>query len=430
MTTTPYRDYLFGLIISIALAGWLAFLGLTAALTPDLGWGIVALLTAAIWVGGPLAILLIIVWLYYLSRDRGRVPGRVHAWLFLPTLIAMLIYPASESFEKSKRERFSDAHPYIAETHVNLSGKDLWIDTTPYATTSSGAGPRMPFAAAESQQFMVFNRYPSPAATQPFPYDGTRLREDIAQYRYLSASGDAVAASLPLTRLAYPDVARFSSALNKPDRSMLRYLYFHYPDRVEVAPVLNRLAGMTEQRLDRKGQHGLVLLSAVNYTSSAIARLEVNGQTLDIGDRALVSVAPLPAACHDFARPIGAAFIMLSRPLALRWQTTGAPGTPETPEAHEPSSTANAAHPWHTATLHAPAFRHPEPVDGESTLMRLQLYFLPDGTVEVERFVQVHLPKDKLGIRATGVPARAAPYASCGGAYSTYNPQTVPLLAN
>ncbi|WP_332610032.1 hypothetical protein [Achromobacter sp. ESBL13] len=55
MTTTPYRDYLFGLIISIALAGWLAFLGLTAALTPDLGWGIVALLTAAIWVGGPLA---------------------------------------------------------------------------------------------------------------------------------------------------------------------------------------------------------------------------------------------------------------------------------------------------------------------------------------------------------------------------------------
>ncbi|WP_332610031.1 hypothetical protein [Achromobacter sp. ESBL13] len=382
----------------------------------------------------------------------------------------MLIYPASESFEKSKRERFSDAHPYIAETHVNLSGKDLWIDTTPYATTSSGAGPRMPFAAAESQQFMVFNRYPSPAATQPFPYDGARLREDIAQYRYLSASGDAVAASLPLTRLAYPDVARFSSALNKPDRSMLRYLYFHYPDRVEVAPALNRLAGMTEQRLDRQGQHGLVLLSAVNYTTGAIARLEVNGQTVDIGDRALVSVAPLPAACHEFAQPIGAAFIMLSRPLALRWQTTGAvdaagaaamaagtitpagdigatgapeapvapgtpetpkpPGTPGTPDTPEPSSTANAAHPWHTATLHAPAFRHPEPVDGESTLMRLQLYFLPDGTVEVERFVQVHMPKDKLGIRATGIPARAAPYASCGGAYNTYNPQTVPLLAN
>ncbi|AYD66820.1 hypothetical protein DVB37_25050 [Achromobacter sp. B7] len=185
----------------------------------------------------------------------------------------------------------------------------------------------MPFAAAESQRFMVFNRYPSPAATQPFPYDGARLREDIAQYRYLSASGDAVAASLPLTRLAYPDVARFSSALNKPDRSMLRYLYFHYPDRVELAPVLNRLAGMTEERLDRKGQHGLVLLSAVNYTSGAIARLEVNGQTLDIGDRALVSVAPLPAACHDFARPISAAFIILSRPLALRWQTAGAVGT-------------------------------------------------------------------------------------------------------
>lgn len=415
MTATPYRHYLFGLIISIALAGWLALLGLTAALTPDLGWGIVAILTAAIWVGVPLAILLVIVWLYYLSRDRGLVPGRVHAWLFLPTLISMLIYPASESFEKSKRDRFSDAHPNIAETHVNLSGKDLWIDAKPYASTSSGAGPRMPLAASEPQHFMVFNRYPSPTATQPFPYDGTRLRDEIAQYTYLSASGDAAGVSLPLTRLAYPDLARFSSALNKPDRTMLRYLYFHYPDHVEVAPALNRLAGMTEDRLDRKGQRGLVLLNAVNYTPSAIARLEINGQTLDIGDRALASVAPLPAACHDFARPIGAALIILSQPLALRWQTSNA---------------ADGAHPWHSATLHVPSFLNTEPVDGESTLMRLQLYFLPDGTVEVERFVQVHLPKDRLGIRATGMPERAAPYASCGSAYRTYNPQTVMLLAN
>ncbi|AYD66821.1 hypothetical protein DVB37_25055 [Achromobacter sp. B7] len=62
--------------------------------------------------------------------------------------------------------------------------------------------------------------------------------------------------------------------------------------------------------------------------------------------------------------------------------------------------------------------------------MRLQLYFLPDGTVEVERFVQVHLPKEKLGIRATGGPERAAIYASCGSATRTYNPQTVTLLAN
>jgi len=415
MTTTPYRHYLFGLIISIALAGWLAFLGLTAALTPNLGWGIVALLTAAIWVGVPLAVLLVIVWLYYLSRDRGQVPGRVHAWLFLPTLISMLIYPASESFEKSKRDRFSDAHPYIAETHVNLSGKDLRIDATPYASTSSGAGPSMPLTANEPQRFMVFNRYPSPTATQPFPYDGTRLRDDIAQYTYRTDLGDAAGASLPMTRLAYPDLARFSSALNKPDKSMLRYLYFHYPDHVEVAPALNRLAGMTEERLDRQGQHGLVLLSAVNYTSSAIARLEVNGQTLDIGDRALASVAPLPATCHDFARPIGAAFIILSRPVVLRWQT---------------ASAATPHHPWHTATLQVPAFRNPEPVDGESTLMRLQLNFLPDGTVEVERFVQVHLPKNKLGIRATGIPERAAPYASCGSATRTYNPQTVTLLAN
>ena len=69
-------------------------------------------------------------------------------------------------------------------------------------------------------------------------------------------------------------------------------------------------------------------------------------------------------------------------------------------------------------------------MDGESTLLRVQLYFLPDGTVEGERFVEVRQSRDQLAIRATGVPARAAAYAGCGGAFSAFNPQTVKLLAD
>ena len=93
---------------------------------------------------------------------------------------------------------------------------------------------------------------------------------------------------------------------------MIRHLYFHYPDHVEVAPALQRLAGMTEQQLDGKKLKGLVLFKAQNYTLNGIARLEINGRTLDVGDRALASVAPLPATCHDFAYPVGGAFLDLS----------------------------------------------------------------------------------------------------------------------
>lgn len=415
MTTKTYRHYRFGIIISIALAGWLAALGLIAVASPNLGWGIVALITAAIWVGGPLAIVLVVAWFAYMARDRGQVPGRVHAVLFLPTLAALLIYPISESIEQGKYDSFSAAHPPIAETHVNLSGKDLWIDTKPYASTWSGAGPDMPLSAREPARFAAFIRYPNPqanaSASSAFPYTGARLNDNLERYTYRVASGET-GDSLPLTRHPYPDVSPLFPILGKKEATMLRHLYFHYPDHVEVAPALQRLAGMTEQQLDGKKLKGLVLFKAQNYTPNGIARLEINGRTLDVGDRALASVAPLPATCHDFAYPVGGAFLDLDQPLTVRWQTIAAPQT------------------WQTATLQVPAFRQPRPMDGESTLLRVQLYFLPDGTVEGERFVEVRQSRDQLAIRATGVPARAAAFAGCGGAFSAFNPQTVKLLAD
>lgn len=412
MTTKTYRHYLFGIILSIALAGWLAALGIIAVTTPNLGWGIVALITGAIWVGGPLAILLAITWIAYMVRDRGQMPGRVHALLFVPTLLALLIYPIADSIERGKYDSFSASHPPIAETHVNLSGSDLWIDTRPSASSSSGAGPSMPLVATKPERFAAFIRYPNPQ-TDPsaFPYDGARLNDNVTQYTYRAASGDA-GDSLPLKRLPYPDLAPLYSALGKKEATMLRYFYYHYPDHVEVAPALQRLAGMTEEQLEGKKQKGLVLFKTQNFTPNGIVRLEINGQTLDIGERALTPIVPLPASCQDYPYPAGAAFADLGQPLTLRWQTL------DTSQA------------WHTATLQVPAFRQPGRIDGESTLLRVQLYFLPDGTVEGERFVEVRQSRDQLAIRATGVPARAAAYAGCGGAFSAFNPQTVKLLTN
>ncbi len=392
MTTKTYRHYLFGIILSIVLAGGIATLAITAVTNPMMGWGVLVLVNMTILVGGPLAILLLIVWVAYMVRDRGKIPGKVHALLFLPTILALSIYPASESIERAKQDRFSAASPPISETHINLSGKDLWIETMPYASTNSGAGPDMPLAANKPERFMAFTRFPNPSfiASGAFPYEGIRLKENIGRYSYRTASGEA-ADTLPLNLLSYPDLTPFFPILGKDEASLLKYLYFHYPDRVEVAPTLQHLAGMTEQYLEEKKLTGLVLFKAQNYAPGAIARLEINGQTLSIGNRALTSIAPLPAPCSEYPRMLGGTFVNLNQPLDVRWQTLDEPQT------------------WHTATLRVP---------------------LPDGTVEGERFVEVQFSKEQFGIRATGMPTRAADYVNCGSAFSYFNPETVSLLTD
>ena len=60
------RNYLFGIIVSFALAGFLAFLGIVAVTADNLGWGVVALLSYAVMFGGPAAIVLVVTWVVYL----------------------------------------------------------------------------------------------------------------------------------------------------------------------------------------------------------------------------------------------------------------------------------------------------------------------------------------------------------------------------
>lgn len=413
MTTKTYRSYIVGIILSIILAGGIASLAIAAITDSSGGWGIIMLVNAAIWFGGPLVSLILIVWLVYMVRDRGRVPGRVHALLFLPPLLALSIYPASLLMEQRQYDQFRAANPPISETHVNLSGNDLWIDTEPYASVRSGTRPPMPLSASQPDRFMNFIRYPSSdfVATGAFPYEGAHLKDTITEYVYQIDSSE-MGTSLPMSRLAYPDLSPFSSISGQNEASMLRYIYFHYANRVDVAPSLRRLSGMTELELDKNKLEGLVLFRAQNYTSDAIVRLEINGQTLDIGDGALKAIAPRPQPCSSYIERVGVAFVDLNQPLDVRWQTLNDPRT------------------WHDATLNIPPFVQPQRMDGESTLLRAQIYFLPDGTVEGERFVEVRPSEEQFGLRATGMPARAADYASCGSAYSGYNPQVVTLLAD
>lgn len=402
------RDYWFGIAISFLLAGLLAFLGVAAVTSKGLGWGAAALVAYAVMYGGPLAILLAVTWIVYLVRDRRNVPGHVHALMFVPTLLAALIVPVSESIRKSQWDSFRESHPAIAETHVNLSGRTIWLDTRE-ASAASGASPYMEPASAGNRNFSRFRRYPGPDALAKgvFPYDGARLKEAAARYVYLDQAG-APGASLPLRRLPYPDLGKLPSAYAYGEAGLLVYQYFHYADRVEVAPGIARFSLMTEQAMESARIPGLAIFGMANYTPETIARVEINGQAYDMGGAAAGSLLGHPCHLTHGGSPV---LLDLEQPVRIRWQALEDPGA------------------WREAAVAVPAFGKAGKADSGAGLVRVRLYFLPDGTVAAERYQEIRSRRDELAIRATGLPPSARPHVSCG-AYAGYNPQTVRLLGD
>lgn len=414
MTDSSYRNYRVGIGMSLLLAVLIAALSLIAIATPNLGWGVVALATVAIWVGLPLLLVLLLAWVYYMVRQRGRVPGRVHALMFVPTAAAMLVIPLWHSLQSSWASFGGGSRASIAELHVNLSGQPLWLDTTPYASTGSGAGPDLPMQGDAPERFMVFHRYPNAQsdADGAFPYEDGRLKRTVGHYRYATPSGDRAITDVPLERQPYPDLAPFNAAWRRPVTPELVHLYYHYSDHVEVAPTLARLSGFTADDLERSRFEGLVLFKIHNYGSTPIVRLEVNGTALDIGDTAIASIPAVPADCTSYGYPLGTALLSLDASLQVRWQTVNAPTR------------------WHSARVQVPAFRQPLPLQGQSTLQRVLLYVLPDSTLAAERYAEV-LDGDTLrGIKATGLPPSAATHAVCGSARASYREGADTVLAD
>lgn len=413
MTATPYRNYRFGIGVSLVLASLLAALGLIAVCTPNLGWGVVALITLALWIGVPLLVMLLLAWGRYMVRERGHVPGRVHALMFVPTILALLIYPLGDSLRGRLDTATGGSRAAIAETHINLSGHALWLDTSPYASTYSGAGPDLPMQGDNPQRFVAYHRYPNAQsdADNAFPYDNARLKPGIDRYRY-GAPSEGTASTLPLRRQSYPDTTALTRVWGTSGGPGIAHLYYHYADHVDVAPALARLAGATEYELERSRVEGLVQFKTHNYGAAPIVRLEINGATLDIGDDAIAPIPAPPAACTASNHTTGVALLNLDQPLQVRWQTAAAPQV------------------WHRARVQVPAFRQPQPLDGQSTLQRVLLYVLPDGTMAAERYVEVLAGNSRRGIKATGLPANAAAHATCGSAYATYGEDAPAPLAD
>ncbi|APX76193.1 Uncharacterised protein [Achromobacter insolitus] len=403
-----FRDYWFGIAVSLLLASLLAFLGIVFVSADNLGWGAQALLSYGVILGGPLAVLLALCWIVYMVRDKGRVPGRVHALLFLPALSALSIVPISDSIERSRQDSFRESNPAIQETHVNLSGHGIWPDMRG-GSISSGASRYLEPASAEQRMFLNLHRYPNPgsASGDLFPYVGARLRDGVDRYVYSSQDGEP-AASLPLRRLPYPDLGKLPSAFAYGEAALVVYQYYHYADHVEVAPGIARFAGTTESQMEAAGIPGLALFGLENLTQQTIARVEINGQSYDMGSYAARSLLSRPCDPMRGGSPV---LLDLDQPVRVRWQTIETPGA------------------WREATITVPAFTAASKKDPDKGLLRVRLYFLPDGTVAAERYKEIRA-RGELFVRATGLPAAAQAYTGCGGAYFGYNPQTVKLLDN
>lgn len=402
-------NYGLGIALSMALTGLLLWIDVSMLSNRDIGYGAIAYMLAALFIGVPLAVALVITWLIYMKRSRGRLPGRVHLLMFAPPLLSLLVIPVGEDIRRADAEQFSQRHPAIQETHVNLSGRPLWLAPDAYGSTSSGGLPPMPMRSGTEARFVTFTRYPEPNALSDgsFPYDGMRLREDVGSYTYGSGDengpGAAKGRTLPLVRLPYPDLhglTRYES-----ESTLVVYQYFHYDDRVEVAPGLARMAVTTADALLGSVPE-LVAFHLSRRIAPAIARLEVNGQTLALGTDG--PIGP-DTGCNRAYVGIGYALVDLRAPLKLRWQTLD-----------EPSR-------WHEASVAVPPLRtvsRGAPASFPSVL----LYFSGADRVAAEHFQLLEMGDDHRALLATGLPAGVPADEVCGSAMDAYDPAGVTLL--
>lgn len=85
------RPFLAGIALAFILAGWLLFQAYLAWQVKPQGYGMIALAFGVVAGLGVLGIPLLMFWAGYMIWKRGRLPGRVHALIFLPPLAAFLI---------------------------------------------------------------------------------------------------------------------------------------------------------------------------------------------------------------------------------------------------------------------------------------------------------------------------------------------------
>lgn len=376
-----------GGVLALVMAALVAYL----ASAGDSVYGLYLAALLAFAILGPLLIANVVLAVIYLRRG---VPGRVHAWMWGPSLAVLAALALVDGVHTHGEKVFAAEHPDIREVHVNLSGRSRWLET--------GSGVQE-LPGEKAERFLVFTRYAGTGTVQP--YDGARLAPEFtAMQVYLGPPGEAAPTALPVVSapFAFPEVGTFINNLSFKggEAAVVEYWYYHYPDRVEVAPAVN-LSG--SQAMDLWGASvPLVDFHIANLGARAIARLEIDGQAIALGDTAF---APESAAGFGCSRRNYEAHAVnrLAGPLKIRWQLAGA----------DPA--------WQEAVVTVPKFRSGQSPRGRIHSTSVDLYFLAGGNVVAERSQYIDLPGGRVAIRTTGPAVPLPDNPPCGLAPDRYS---------
>lgn len=381
--------------LGIALAAILLALVLFLVVEPG-GMSIVVAGLGAVFVLAPLAFVNFLVTLNYARRQ---APAGAYFWSWGPLLGVLAVFWLIQAIQQGQQEAFDAAHPSMRERHINLSGRDLWLDTEFVSGADGGVMP-----GDRPGQFLEFQRYGQRGADNDVRmiYDGSRLAADFREMTVYPGPPQTTSAIRLPARLgsAYPDLSLplLQRALTEyGESSALIHLFYHYPDHVEVAPALN-LDGSQSMALWGKAQPVMVLRFANLGGGPAIARLEIDGQAVDFGAGAMLPEID-EDACYRRGFQSHAQVGRQGR-LHVRWQY------------------AETAPLWHQAEAVIPELPSTRP-PGQRRSDGLDLYFGRDRLLAVERWQEIE-QAEKL-VLLTSQPQPALPVKPlCGTAAARY----------
>jgi hypothetical protein len=399
-------------ITSALVMAWLAkFYFLSDSQSGAYGAGLI-LIVVAIAVLAPLLLANLVLSIRYLHRD---APERTFAWMWLPPLAVLVALWVILGVKNQQQRSIEAAHPKIEEVHINLTGRSLWLDPEE-AAISAGGNEEM--RGNSPEKFVKLTRYFGHASgrgdDKMAAYHVARLADSFREMRvFYGQPADTSPTIVPVNRpTAFPEVKAFikhSSGWGGEEQD-IEYLYYHYPDHVDVVPALSV---SYEQSMRWWGTEvPLVEFHIANLGTRPIARLEIDGQAIALGDEAFTPESAKDSACRS--RNFAAyAVNHLAAPLKVRWQLAQA----------NPS--------WHEANVVVPEFGSGKAPQGNIHSTSVDLYFQADDSVVAERSQFMDLPQGRSAIRTTGPAVPLLRKPPCGFAPERYGyNETVTVIKN
>lgn len=326
---------------------------------------------------------------FYLRR-KNAIDQRGLAVMWLPPLAALLLTPAYNEVASRQHEAILRAHPPIAEWHVNLTGRTFWL--------APEVGP-FPHDAKPEAIRLMYRQQSRDNTTDPMrEYAGLLPAPGFRHLTVFSAPRGVAPASKPVAIGPIPALKLIEPAFPYGGGPVVSYMYYHYPDRIDVAPALHLYK--IERNDNPTARVPFVVFYPRNLAGPPIVRIEIDGQALQLesavfahsGDKDDRRLCQIPGA---------PAINWLNAHLKIRWQV----------------AQANPA--WREATVARPSLVHMGSARSSVKRNAVHLYFLADGSVALQREQILGLDDEAPGVRFTEPPQLTTPIP-CGTAQDVY----------